>query len=393
MPAKKSPSGLIESHRDWQLLESWWNAFAEISPGLTVFQSYEYLRTWWTLRGWGVRLWIAVALRAGEPIAIAPMQLASHPWSLFSFRRLSFLGVAPEADRPTVLAHPSETGAIDALAQYVLHNGAEWEQLALAEQHPESTFARAINEHGGSRWLRGDSAAGECLSVEVQGSWTKFLESRSKAVRKSIKRKLAGLADAGQVQFELVSAPADMDAALDRYLTVERASWKTGSAIGVAQTTAHVAFYRELARRQAARGSIEFRFLSLDGRTIAATFGLIWNRRYYSLHIAYDEAAAEYSPGVVLTARELEEAFTNHRYAVFDFLTGALSNQASWATHRQASRDVYLNRRSIAGLCFHAYRFRLRPALRNALIRTNTLQRALAVKNGMLKLLGREPDA
>ncbi len=385
--------GVIESYRDWALLEPWWNTFAAASPGATVFQSYEYLRTWWTLRGWGVRLWIAVALRGGEPVAIAPMQLASHPWSAFAFRRLSFLGVAPEADRPTVLAPPSEAAAIDALAQYVLDNGGEWEQLALAEQHPDSTFARAINQHCGSRWLRGDSAAGDCLSVAIEGSWAKFLEGRSKAVRKSIKRKLAALADAGQVQFELVSEATEVDAALERYLEVERASWKAGSAIGVSQTAAHVAFYHDLARRMAAEGRFEFRFLSLNGRTIAATFGLIWSRRFYSLHIAYEEAAAEHSPGVVLTAKELEEAFTNHRYGVFDFLTGALSNQASWATHRQASRDVYLNRRSVAGLCFHAYRFRLRPALRNALIRTNTLQRALALKNGTLKLLGRDPQA
>ncbi len=385
--------GRIESHSGWALLEPWWNRFAAQSPGVTVFQSYEYLRTWWTLRGWGIRLWIAVALRNGEPVAIAPMQLASHPWSIFAFQRLSFLGVAPEADRPSVLAPLTESAAVDALAQYVLHNGSQWQQLALAEQHPQSVFARAVNEHAGSGWLRGDSAAGECLSVAIEGSWAKFLEGRSKAVRKSIKRKLAALTERGKVEFTLVSDPAEVDAALDRYLQVERASWKAGSPIGVSQTTAHIAFYRALARRLAVARGIEFRFLSLDGRTIAGTFGLFWNNRFYSLHIAYEEAAAEHSPGVVLTARELEEAFTNHRYAVFDFLTGALANQASWATHRQASRDVYLNRRSLAGLCFHGYRFRLRPALRNALIRTNTLKRALAVKNGLLRLLGREPDA
>ena len=292
------------------------------------------------------------------------MQLASHPWWIFNFRRLSFLGVAPEADRPTVLAPPAQDVALDAIARYVLQNSAEWDQLALAEQSPQSAFVRAIHERCGSRFLRGDSAAGECLSVAIEGTWPKFLESRSKAVRKSIKRKLAALAQSGRVEFEMTGAAGEVDAALDRYLAVERASWKAGSPIGVAQTTAHIAFYRELTRRLAAHGDIEFRFLSLNGRTIAATFGLLWNRRFYSLHIAYDESAAEHSPGVVLTARELEEAFTNRRYEVFDFLTGALSNQGSWATHRQASRDVYLNSRSLAGLCFQTYRFRLRPALR-----------------------------
>lgn len=368
--------GAIETTSDWSLLEPHWNRLLAATDGATVFQSYEYQRTWWAYLGSACDLWIIVGLRNGTPVIIAPLQISLLRWLGDDLRCLSFIGSAPESDRPRLLAADASSDELAALAGYLVAHFDRWDHLFLAEQNPGAQFENVLTQElrsAGYLVLRQPGLT--CPIVSLDATWQEFLSSRTRAVRKSIKRRDSRLAAAGTPGFENAEPHGSTRQPFDRYLAVEQASWKAGTTVGVAASSTLIAFYRRLLDQFAASGQVQFHFLSLDGRTIAATFGLIWNDCFYSLHVAHDEAYAELSPGVILTGRELQEAFGRRRFRTFDFLSGTLANKTSWATSLLPSVDLLCTRGAIRGWLFHWIYFRLKPRAKALLLRWRFLAR------------------
>jgi CelD/BcsL family acetyltransferase involved in cellulose biosynthesis len=362
--------GLIETTADWALLEPHWNRLLVLTRGATALQTYDYQRIWWSHLGTACDLWIIVVLKDGLPTAIAPLQLSLLRWLGQDLRCLSFIGSAPESDRPRVLAAADSADSVRAVVEFIAARAGEWDHLFLAEQPPDDAFHTALAERlraAGHSILQSPGLA--CPVVSLQSTWPEFLSRKTRAFRKSLKRKTARLAEAGPYRFENVQPGESPQQHLERYLAVERASWKAGTAAGVAQSSALVGFYRNLVARFAVRGGLEFHFLSLNDRTIAATFGLVWNDCFYSLHVAHDDAFADFSPGVILTSFELQDAFERQSIATFDFLSGTPANKAGWSTAVLPSVDLLCTCGPIRGRLFHLIYFRMKPRLRRLLIR------------------------
>jgi len=372
--------GVVESLQAWDRLRPAWSDLLAATPGATVFQTFEFLRAWWEHLGFSDRLYIVVVERSGVPVAIAPLQVTRLRWLGFWFETLIYLGQPPESDRPMVLRQADDLRSLDYVAEYIVADAGRWQQVILREQLHDDPFAeRMLARFRAAGWLTAVTEGPTCPVVVVDRAWPEYLATRPKAFRKSLRRKESTLATAGPVEF----AAADGAAAdsLGRYLAVEQLSWKAAAKrIGVAQSSAHLAFYRALARDCAETLGLRFRFLTVAGRDIAATFGLLWRGRLYSLHIAHDSAWDRHSPGVVLTARELQEGFERHEYAVFDFLSGVLPNKGSWATALLPTADVHFDRRNLRGTLHHIVEFRLRPPLKRLLIRLGLQPRVLRWK-------------
>jgi CelD/BcsL family acetyltransferase involved in cellulose biosynthesis len=371
----------IETFDGWALLEPWWNSLLADTPGGTVFQTFEYQRAWWQHLGWSDELWIVVVMRGDVPIAIAPFSITWVKSLGSEALRLGYIGAAPESDRPNLLASPAHEVAASALiADYLFEHADRWDRISFAEQKLDLPLVRALLARLGAKgYLIRHPAGPECPVVALGGSWQAFLAGKSKNVRKSVKRKEAALAEKGHCDYENVVGP-DAGPAFERYLEVERASWKAGTAIATARAPADLAFYRDLMARFAGLGTAETRFLSLDGRPIAATFGLVWNRCYYSLHIAHDGEFDDFSPGVVLTARELEDSFRHRRHDTFDFLSGVLPNKGSWATSVTPSVDLQIIRPSPSGRLFCWVNFGLKPRAKALATKARLMPLILRVK-------------
>jgi CelD/BcsL family acetyltransferase involved in cellulose biosynthesis len=380
-PGGRMRIGRIQTVREWALLEPWWNALLAATPGGTVFQTFEYQRAWWDHLGWSDDLWIVVVMRDDAPIAIAPFSITWVKSLGISASRLGYIGAAPESDRPNLLTSPADAPvACPAIADYLCDHAGHWDRIGLAEQKLEWPMVAALlGRLAPKGYLIRHPPGPDCPVVALRGTWQAFLAGKSKNVRKSLKRKEAALAEKGRCGYENVVGTA-AGTAFERYLQVERASWKAGTAIATARAPADLAFYRDLTERFAVLGTAEMRFLSLDGQPIAATFGLVWERCYYSLHIAHDGGFDDFSPGVVLTARELEDSFAHQRYDTFDFLSGVLPNKGSWATSVTPSVDLHIVRPTSGGLLFCWVNFTLKPRAKELATRARLMPLILRVK-------------
>jgi len=367
---------MIEAEKDWALLEPWWDRLLARTPGATVFQTWAFQRAWWRQCGAGRELWIVVASRDGVPVGILPLQRYPLPVLGLRLRALSFIGFAPESDRPRLLSDPTDRAVPGLVADYLAERRDAWDMLWLAEQAPDDGLVaelarRLVADHW--RLWRGEPET--AYRVRISGTWSHYLAGRPQALRKNVKRKRARIAQAGDLRLETVATVDAMDAALERYLAVERASWKAGTTLSLAGNAAALAVYRELLAGAAPTDRAMFRFLMLDGETIAATFGLVWQREYYSLHVVHDQRYDACSPGVLLTAAELAACFEEAAVDAFDFLTGMPANKSGWANEEVVSQDFRAIRANLSGRLFHALWLQAKPRVRRTLAQHGWLER------------------
>ncbi|WP_290649646.1 GNAT family N-acetyltransferase [Aquisalimonas sp.] len=383
--------GIIDRPHAWKMLAAEWHRLWHATPNANVFCSFPFLRAWWQELGLGVSLLLVVVMNPdGGVRAIAPLQIAPASGAGGGRRCLGFLGHPSEVDRPLLLAEAGDHLSPELICDYLMAlRGERWSSAIFYEQDRRSPFLAAMFARlRGAALLTALPDGPECPVVDVRGDWSTYLAGRSRAQRKSLKRRLARLRETGEVRLDTVVSPEHEGNALPRYLAVERRSWKPAAAVGVARSSAHLGFLQALAGHPEPRPAMHFRFLTVDGQDVAATLGLFWCGCLYSLHIAHDRAWDPWSPGFVLTALELEDAFSRADYQRVDYLAGFLSNKRGWATEYRQTQALYAQPRNLQGYGFHLFHFHCKPWLKQRLDRVDLLQPLLRWKKHRFRRQG-----
>lgn len=121
-----------------------------------------------------------------------------------------------------------------------------------------------------------------------------------KKKRKEIHRLSARLAELGAVRTVWFAPDDDPDPWIAAFLALEQAGWKGSSGAALANTSDTEDFFREAVRGAHAAGRLQMLRLELDDRPIAMLVNFLTPPGAFSFKIAFDEAFARYSPGVLI---------------------------------------------------------------------------------------------
>jgi len=124
---------------------------------------------------------------------------------------------------------------------------------------------------------------------------------------KELRRQWRRLSETGAVLFTAATEPAAVVVALEDFLALEARGWKGRAGTAAAGHDNVRGFVRAAVRGLAAEGKVSIDRLLVDGRAIAATIVLRSAGSAWFWKIAYDEAYARYSPGVMLTVELTSE--------------------------------------------------------------------------------------
>jgi CelD/BcsL family acetyltransferase involved in cellulose biosynthesis len=347
-----------------------WQRIERALPGLTIFQTHRYQRAW--VRNFALtrRLLVVAVYEGARIVGIAPFQVSIVELHGREMRQLSFLGAPWEVDRPGFLFPGSPEACAEAAALALLSRRRLWDFAWFHEQTPGDpaleSFCATLVRNG---VLHGRTASSRCPYLKLEGSWQALLASKSQKFRKNLKSARRRLEAAGKLEYESAMGGVErLQELLLEYEALEQRSWKARAGIGAAQSVEHQRFYLHLASEFGATGEFAFRCLRVDGRMVAATFGLVHRRRYYSLHISHDSAFAKHSAGTYLEALELEECF-GAGLDEYDFLGGFLKNKLRWATQMRDTVAVHLyQRKPLLVAVFVAY-FKVKAPLKRLLAR------------------------
>jgi len=162
--------------------------------------------------------------------------------------------------------------------------------------------------------------------------------------RKSKAFKSAG----GETRLQLVSTPAEVDAAMDAYEAIYPRSWK--------KPEPYPRFVRGWAATCAARGWLRLGIAWVGDTPIAAQFWFTRNKRAYIFKLAYDEAQSKWSAGTVLSAMLFEHSLEVDRVVEIDYLTGDDGYKRSWMNDRRERVGVIAcSPRTLRGLLRGVY--------------------------------------
>lgn len=152
----------------------------------------------------------------------------------------------------------------------------------------------------------------------------------------------------GDARLQLVTAPHEVDAAMDAYDAVYARSWK--------KPEPYPRFVRDWAAICARRGWLRLGIAWVGELPIAAQFWFTTNRRAYIFKLAYDEAQSKWSAGTVLSAFLFEQSLDVDRVVEIDYLTGDDAYKQSWMSERRERVGIIAsNPRTARGLLRGAY--------------------------------------
>jgi CelD/BcsL family acetyltransferase involved in cellulose biosynthesis len=147
------------------------------------------------------------------------------------------------------------------------------------------------------------------MRATLAGSLTpeQYLETNvRKKKRKELKRLANRLAELGTVESRIWDPGDDLTVWCDDFLALERGGWKGRAGSALASNPATEAFFRQALSGAAAAGRLQIRRLDLDRNPIAMLINFLAPPGSFSFKIAYDEAYARFSPGVLLELDNLD---------------------------------------------------------------------------------------
>jgi CelD/BcsL family acetyltransferase involved in cellulose biosynthesis len=151
------------------------------------------------------------------------------------------------------------------------------------------------------------------------GTYEAWLDSNIGSKRRKEYRRLTNrLSEIGK--FEALSLDAGRDCRLwvVELLALEAAGWKGKRGTAMVANPALQAAFQESCQFLAAAGKLRFWKLVLDGKPIAAMYAIVEGDQAWLHKIAYDEAYAKFSPGVLLVLYATEKLFAETGLVLVD---------------------------------------------------------------------------
>ncbi|MBA4020144.1 MAG: hypothetical protein C0483_23530 [Pirellula sp.] len=149
--------------------------------------------------------------------------------------------------------------------------------------------------------------SGRALFRKADDAETFLKASLSRSKRQGMQRSERRLAEKGKLETRWFTANDDLALWTQDFLKLEASGWKGGEHTALACSAAGAYFFRTMVKEGMAEGRVQLGRLDFDGRPIAIICNLLARDGGYSFKIAYDEAFADDSPGLLLELSLIRE--------------------------------------------------------------------------------------
>ena len=309
---------------------------------------------------------------------------AGRPLSLYGVRRDGRLvGMAPFLEGRTGVVSPTnwhtpqfgfvaaDAEARDDLAAGLVTRGRH--RLDLSFLDAGSDDERAVRKATAGR-LVVERTIQRSPYVEIDGDWDAYRRTVGSKRLREVRRRRRRLAAEGALSVEFHTRGEDLDRMLDEGFAAEGSGWKADRGTAIVSRPETRAFYREVARWAAGRGSLVLAFLRVDGRVAAFDLCLAQDDRTYVLKGGYDPAFRAFAPRTLLLHDSLERAFAQGARS-YEFLGANEDYKLPWATGLRERRRIQAFPRTATGGTGYAVWTAGRAAGRRALALRGTIAR------------------
>jgi predicted ATP-grasp superfamily ATP-dependent carboligase/CelD/BcsL family acetyltransferase involved in cellulose biosynthesis len=329
---------VVNRMSDGGLDQKAWNALAAGSDTNTVFQTYQWTKSWLDVYGDLHEPFLLIADNHDGPAAVAPLatsQAAKRPE-----RVLRFIGDG-RADYCDFLVSGTRRDGLSALVNALLDNPA-WDQIDLRNIPATSATpdaVRAACEERGLRFVMRDQYL--CPTLRIHGHEAEAFRILNKP---SLRRCLRGFERAGRhAEYDMIAA-SEIEPRLTGFFEQHIARWEDSPDPSLFLHERNRTFYRTLTRVLDGTGWLLFSVIELDGRPAALHFGFDYNGTVLWYKPSFDPAFASLSPGNVMVRHLMDYALRQNRREL-DFTVGnePFKQRFTNLTRKTVQVQVYRN--------------------------------------------------
>jgi len=297
----------MEATVRWLDEQSWdgaferhWTHLIDLCPTASIFQTPEWVSTWWKHIGSGRLVFLAVF--QGERLTcLAPFVLKSESRFGIPFTVLALAG-EPMADRLGILFDPSATDGLRAGVRAVVERSRSVDLTRLAEVTMDGPEEEALlDEARRARVPVTRRAWSRSPVFRLDRPWEEIERGYPRALRTRLSRARSKQKQAGGLLFRRWQPqPNELGPLLAELRALEDRSWKGASRIGIFSTKASCDFIGELSDKFARRGWLDVATLTLGGALVAYRYGFRFRGVFLDYNLAHDPAHTRLAPGRTL---------------------------------------------------------------------------------------------
>lgn len=291
-------------------LQADWAALLAQARTCNVFNSWEFLATWWEHFRRDRESKIFVVYEGPTPIAIVPLCLQTRRgrlgrWSVL--RNIGYGDVVNPDFLDAMVVPGREEDVADAIAPMLLSDS-RWQFIELGELDPEGSMCRIAR-----RWeaafglsLRIDPRS-TCPFIALPESFEAFLAARNSHFRQQLRRYRRVIERELAVEWKRVGVDISVDDGIAALTLLHQERMEATERGGNFKKSDYQAFHRELASRLAQSGALFFWVLYSHGEPIATHYGFLHGTTYYGYQMGFTHRHQRFSPGHYMTGVVIEK--------------------------------------------------------------------------------------
>ncbi len=318
-----------------------WNHLLARSRANTLFLTWQWQTTWWRCLGEG-DLWLLAWYDGDRLVALAPLYLHDDSAGL---RRFDLVGCVEVSDYLDLIVEEGREEAVySALLNWLASDACPpWDVVGLCNLAETSLTHRLLPEMAAGRGLEAVTRLEDvCPLILLPDNFEAYLqEILSKKQRHEVRRKMRRIEEEAVVRWYVVDGASDLAQETDAFLHLHRLSKQEKESF---MTPEMETFFREAIQAMHQVGWLYLAFIEVNGVRAAAMLGFVYNGGLLVYNSGYDPASySELSPGIVLTARIIEDAIQRGLH-VFDFLQGNEVYKYRFGAHDTAVYSTVIRR-------------------------------------------------
>lgn len=352
---------VITEEADLCDLQNDWDELVE-SCNATIFQTFEWLSTWWKYFGGGKELYVITFNDHHHVIGVFPFFKDSFTfwgWELYSCLRFlgstvihpegeELKGFLPYSDYLDVIIRPGyEHLVFTSFLDHLQKSGLDYDQLILDEVPEHSLihdYLLPLLEKRGISYNVAEASG--CASIQLEPCWEQYLMNLSKSSRYKVRKFLKKAHHPEHKIFEIEQVQST-----DKYLTafkqLERLHQERWHAAGYPGTFAEkrfAKFLKEIVSLCLRKGWAELYLatsIKEENKYVAADLIFTFNHTFYLSQRAFDihSKMSDHGVGNVLLLQEVKDAICRG-YEALDFMRGEESYKFRYANTRRQNKII-----------------------------------------------------
>jgi CelD/BcsL family acetyltransferase involved in cellulose biosynthesis len=325
-------------------LEKDWTDLIDEIPGVPIFLTWVWIRTWWLYFGQGRQLWLLTARdKQGRLVGLAPFMMEVYTIGLLKLRIIAFIGTGPVIPiHLNILSRsPDQTGLFQAFLDFLMAQSDQWDVLSLASVARDSTVYQQLSAAGGR--IR---TGAQTLSpyIPLPGSWETYIKTVSKKLRRNLKYFRAKLESdyPGTVAFACISDIQELSISMNRLEEFSRNRWHAKKLSTVYDDPTYSSFHHAIACLALNRDWLRLYTLTANGQIIALFYCFRLKDRVYAYQIGFDIDWSGYSPGRLLIAHGIQAAIQEGA-SVLDWGPGNHDYKLAWTDQICMEDEILLS--------------------------------------------------